>query len=260
MLLAASIENSQILLGVFGDDKLLFNAQIATDREKTDDEYAILIHGILLMNGVDKSAVRSAIVASVVRPLTPVICQAIRKITHVSPVVLGPGVKTGLNIRTDIPSQVGADIVANAVAAIQIASSPMVVISFGTATTFSGLKADGELSGVLIYPGVRSSLDALSDQAAELPSIAPDRPKTVLGKNTIDSMVSGIIYGNAAMIDGLLDRIAEDWQTDQLTVMTTGPFADRIMPHCKSRNIIKNEPNLTLLGLKQIYEQNNRPL
>lgn len=259
MLFAASLENSHILLGVFSEDNLLFQAQIATDKEKTADEYAILLQGILSMHQINRQAFSGAILASVVRPLTDTFGQAMTKLIGISPLILGPGVKTGLNIRTDIPSQVGADLVALAVAAQHIAKAPLIIISFGTATTLTGLKSEGELSGVLIYPGVRASLNALSSQAADLPSVALDMPKSILGKNTIDSMVNGIVHGSAAMIDGILERIEQEWQTPELTVMTTGPFADKIIPHCRTRHQLHHEPNLTLLGLRQIYRQNTRP-
>lgn len=259
MLMALSIENSQIFLGVFAGDKLLFNAQVATNRDQTDDEYAILLQGVLSMHQINRQSFSGAIVASVVRPLTAVIIRAIQKLTGIVPLLLGPGIKTGLNIRTDIPSQVGADIVANAVAAMQMAKVPLIVLAFGTATTLTGLSAAGELTGVLIYPGVRASLDSLSSQTADLPSIAPDKPKSVLGKNTIDAMVSGIIYGNAAMVDGLLDRIAAEWNTKSLTVIATGQLAETIIPYCRSRHDLCYEPNLTLLGLKHIYRLNSRP-
>lgn len=258
MLFACSIENAYILLGVFDGDRLLFDSKIAAFTEKNVDEYAILINGIFSMYQVALSSINGAIISSVVRPLNATMIQIIEKLMHIKPLLVGPGMKTGLNIKTDIPSQVGADIVANAVAAASLAKSPMVFIDFGTATTLTGINKNGELCGVLICPGVRSSLDALSAHAAELPSIALDDPKILLGKNTIDSMVGGIIYGNASMIDGLLDRIAEDWNTQELTVIATGGLADKIIPYCRSNCRIQYEPNLTLLGLKIIYHLNDR--
>ncbi|MDD2533918.1 MAG: type III pantothenate kinase [Eubacteriales bacterium] len=258
MLLALSLENSQIFLGIFDGEKQLCDAQFATDREKSADEYAILIQGILAMHHVDRRDITRGIIASVVRPLNAVISQAVEKLSGITPLFLGPGVKSGVNIKTDIPSQVGADIVANAVGALSLQKAPLVVVSFGTATTLAGLNSAGELTGVLIYPGIRASLDALSTQAAELPSIAPDKPKSVLGKNTIDSMVGGIIYGNAAMVDGLLDRIASEWNTKSLTVITTGHLAKAVIPYCQSGHQISYEPNLTLIGLQKIDQLNDR--
>ena len=170
----------------------------------------------------------------------------------------GPGVRTGLDIRTDIASQLGADIVANAVAALSLAPAPLVFVDFGTATTLTGINAGGELCGVLICPGVRTSLDALSGAAAELPRIAVDGPKHLFGKNTVDSMTSGAVFGHAAMVDGLLDRVAAEWGLSELTVLATGSWADRIVPFCSGRHGIRFQPDLTLRGLRRIAEMNAR--
>jgi type III pantothenate kinase len=259
MLFACNIENTEILLGVFDGDRMVFNSQIAADCAKSADEYAVLISSIFSMYQVTLVSIDAAIIASVVRPLNTVLSQSVEKLMHVKPLLVGPGVKTGLNIKTDIPSQVGADIVANAVAAIALAKGPLVLLDLGMATTLTGINAGGELCGVLICPGVRSSLDALSAHAAELPSIALDNPKHLLGKNTLDSMVSGIIYGHASMIDGLLDRIAAEWNTEKLTVIATGGITELIVSYCRSRHRILYEPNLALLGLKKIYHLNGRP-
>jgi type III pantothenate kinase len=256
MLLTCNLQNTNIFFGVFDNDALIFDAQITTYREKSADEYAVLIHDICAMNGLPLADVDGAIIASVVRPLSSVLGQAIEKLTHRKPLLIGPGTKTGLSIKTDIPSQVGADIVANAVAAAALFPSPLVILDFSTATTLAGLNEAGELCGVLIHPGVRSSLDALSAQAADLPSVALDNPRHLLGKNTIDSMVGGVIYGNAAMIDGLLDRIAQEWQTDAITAVATGDYAQPVIAHCRSRFPIHYVANLALLGLRRIYGLN----
>ena len=258
MLLTCNIENAGIFLGVFEGDSMIFDSQVATCREKSVDEYAILIRDIFAMYQVSPSSISGAIIASVVRPLTATLSLAIEKLVKVKPMLVGPGLKTGLNIKTDIPSQVGADIVANAVAANSLAACPMVVIDFGTATTLTGINEQGQLSGVLICPGVRSSLDALSAHTAELPAISLEEPRQLLGKNTIDSMVSGIVHGNAAMIDGLLDRIGGDWGSPAMTVIATGDIASLVIPYCKSTHPIRFEPNLTLQGLKIIYALNDR--
>ncbi len=258
MLFACDIENTNIYFGVFDEDTMVFHSEIATSLEKSVDEYVILLNGVFALHQVAVTSIDGAIIASVVRPLNATLSQAVEKLMHVKPLQVGPGVKTGLNIKTDIPSQIGADIVANAVAAVSLASCPLVFIDLGTATTLTAINEQGELCGVLIYPGVLSSLNALSAQAAELPCIALDKPRTILGKNTIDSMVSGIIYGNASMIDGLLDRIAEEWQVKDLTVLATGGLADKIVPYCRSGHTVQVEPDLTLLGLKKIYQLNRR--
>jgi len=254
MLFCCDIGNTNITFGVFDGDTMVFDSKIASSYEESVDEYAIIFSGVFAMYQVALSSIDGAVISSVVRPLNSTISRAVEKLVQIKPLLVGPGVKTGLNIKTDIPSQLGADIVANAVAAASLASSPMVVLDFGTATTLTAINEHGELSGVLIYPGVRSSLDALSAHAAELPRISLDKPKAVLGKNTIDSMVSGIVYGNASMIDGLLARIAEEWGTKELTVIATGGLADIILPYCRGGHKIQVEPNLTLLGLKKIYD------
>ena len=245
-------------MGVFDEDRLLFESSITTDAAKCVDEYVILISSIFAMNNVALTSVDKAVVSSVVRPMNALMVQIVEKLMLVKPLLIGPGVKTGLNIKTDIPSQVGGDIVANAVAAVSLVKGPLVFIDFCTATTLTGINMQGELSGVMICPGVRSALNALSANAAELPMIALENPKSVLGKNTIDSMAGGTIIGHAAMIDGLLDRIAEEWNQPGLNVIATGEYAEWIIPFCRSSHHIRYERNLTLQGLKQIQLLNER--
>jgi len=259
VLFTCNIENTNIFLGVFDGQTNVFNSRLATSDRKSSDEYAILISNIFSMYHVALLSINGAIISSVVRPLNAILSQAIEKLMHVKPLMVGPGLKTGLNIKTDIPSQVGADIVANAVAAVSLARYPMVLVDFGTATTLTGINENGELCGVMICPGVRSSLDALSAQAAELPSVAPESPKHLFGKNTVDAMVSGIVNGYASMIDGLLDRIADEWHTEKVDVIATGVFADPVLAYCRCRHDIQYEPNLALLGLHRIYNLNVRP-
>lgn len=253
MLLTCNIGNTNINIGLFKQDELLFHANLATTRERSSDEYAILINGLLSMHGISASDIAGIALSSVVRPLNDIILSAVKKLTDIRPLLVGPGVKTGLNIKTDIPSQLGADIVANSVAASEIASVPLVVLALGTATTLTGINVDGELCGVMICPGVSSSVDALSAHAAELPRVALEKPGKLLGKNTIESMVSGVINGHAAMIEGLLQRISEAWSADHLTVVATGEHAEKIIPYIKSEHRIIFEPYLTLIGLKKIY-------
>jgi type III pantothenate kinase len=258
MLLACNIENTHVFFGLFDGETPVFDFSLAVRPEKSADEYAILINASFALNKAALPDVSGVIVASVVRPVTATILTAIASLTSVRPLLVGPGTKTGLNIKTDIPSQVGADLVANAVAAIALRPSPLIVVDFGTATTLTGINAAGELCGVLIHPGVRSSLDALSAQAAELPGIALDTPRSVLGKNTTDAMISGIIYGHAAMVDGLLGRIEAAWAVESLSIVATGRYADRILPYLTRRQQIVSEPALALLGLRLIYQHNER--
>jgi len=258
MLLACNLGNTDLLVGVFDGDTLRFSTRLATSRERSADETAILLGSVFALHGMSAASVDGAVVASVVRPLNGPLLTAVETLTGAKPLLVGPGVKTGLDIRTDVASQLGADIVANAVAALSLAPAPLVFVDFGTATTLTGINAGGELCGVLICPGIRISLDALSDAAAELPRIAMDAPKALFGKNTIDSMASGTVYGHAAMVDGLLDRIAAEWGLPGATVLATGAWAEKVVPHCSGRHGIRIRPDLTLLGLKRIAEMNVR--
>lgn len=257
-MLTCTIENSGILLGMFEGDQLVFEASLSADRSRSADEYAILIGSCFAMHGRDPAEIGGAVVASVVRPLSAAVMQAIERMTGVRPLLVGPGIKTGLNIKTDIPSQVGADIVANAVAALSMARGAMVIVDFGTATTLTGINGQGELCGVMIAPGLQTSLDALSANAAELPFVSLDRPAALLGKNTNDAMASGFIHGHAAMVDGLLARVAADWMVDDLTVIATGRLAGLVIPNCLVKFQIREEPDLALIGLKLIFRLNER--
>jgi type III pantothenate kinase len=258
MLLACSIENTTMSIGAFKGPDLLFQAELETSWTRTVDEYTILIGSLLAMHKVSPTTINRVIVGSVVRQLTAVLAAAIERVVAVRPLQIGPGVKTGLNIKTDIPSQVGADIVANAVASLGLLQPPLVIIDVGTATTLTLVNQAGELSGVLICPGLRPSVDALAAKTAELPRIALDSPRSLLGRNTNDSMVSGLVHGHAAMIDGLLARIAEQEGTTALQAIATGSLASRILPFCRHEPSIRFEPDLTLQGLRRIHELNER--
>ncbi len=258
MLFVCDIGNSSIKTGVYNDDKLLFRSVFSSVDHRTADDMAVLIKGAFSMHGVDPALVDGAVIASVVRPLTSTAAAAIELLMHVKPLIVGPGVKTGLNIKTDIPSQLGADIAAGAVGAQIMRPQPQVIISMGTATTLTSINDQGELCGVLIVPGIGISLAALAENAAELPLSGLNPPTILLGRNTADSMNSGIIFGNASMLDGLLDRISSEWKQDTLDVIATGAYAEMVLPYMISGHRIKYEANLTLLGLKRIYQLNNK--
>jgi type III pantothenate kinase len=256
--LVCTVGNADINLGVYNRDQLLFSSWLSTSRSRSADEYAILFDNVFRMNHQNPAAITGAVLASVVRPLNDILGQAIRQIAAVQPLMVGPGVKTGLNIKTDIPSQVGADIVANAVGAAALEKGALVILDFGVATTLTGINQAGELCGVLIAPGLETSLEALSTQAAELPFVALDQPGALFGKNTVESMTSGFIYGFAAMVDGLLDRIANLWNTETLTIIATGRLAPKVIPYCAGSRAIRHEPHLPLHGLKLIHQLNSR--
>ncbi len=253
MLLAIDIGNTNITLGAYDNDVLLFTARLATAKGTTADQYAVEIKNILDLHGLNYARIEDCIVSSVVPSVGGAICNAVSLLCNIVPLELGPGVKTGLNIKIDNPAQLGADLVAGAVGAISEYTLPCVVIDMGTASTISVIDRNGAYLGGVISAGVRLTLKALSENTAQLPSIDITAPKSVIGSNTVDCMKSGLIFGTAAMLDGLLDRI-----TDELgelpTVVATGGLSREIIIHCKN-DIIYN-PNLLLDGLREIYEKN----
>lgn len=253
MLLAVDIGNTNITLGAYDNDVLRFTARLATAYGTTSDQYAVEIKNILQLRGIDAANIEDCVISSVVPSIGSAVCNAVSLLCDIVPLELGPGVKTGLNIKIDNPAQLGADLVAGAVGAISEYTLPCVVIDMGTASTISVIDKDGAYLGGVISAGVNLTLKALCENTAQLPSIDITAPKSVIGSNTVDCMKSGLIFGTAAMIDGLLDRI-----TDELgeipTVIATGGLSKEIITHCKS-DIIYNA-NLLLDGLREIYEKN----
>ena len=254
MLLTADIGNTNITLGVFSEDVLVFTARLATDTRLTSDQYAIDIKDILALHGVRHTEIEDAVICSVVPSTGSAVAQAISKLCNIVPLIIGPGVKTGLNIKIDNPAQLGADLVAGAVAAINEYTMPCVIIDMGTATTLSVLDKDGVFLGGSIGAGVRLTLKALTENTAQLPQISITAPTSVIGTNTADCMRSGLVLGTAAMLDGLLDRIEEELG-ETPTVVATGGLSNQIINFC-TRHIIYNE-NLLLDGLRYIYEKNS---
>ena len=210
MILAIDMGNTNIVIGGIDSVQTYFLERVTTDHIKTGLEYAINIKNILEIHNVDKSQVEGAIMSSVVPPLNAPISSAVKKLFGFRPKLVGSGMKTGLNIIMDNPKTVGSDMIVDAVAVVREYPLPAVVIDMGTATTMSVVDKKGNYIGGVIFPGLRVSLDSLSSKAAQLPSISLDIPKKVIGKNTIDCMRSGIMYGSAGMIDGILDRMEEE--------------------------------------------------
>lgn len=254
MLLTIDIGNTNVTLGTYDGSILSFTARLATEQRRTDDQYAVEIKNLLSLYGIDPEDIEDAIIASVVPSVGKSICHAVSKLCHIVPLMLGPGVKTGLNIKIDNPAQLGADLVAGAVGALDAYTMPCVVIDMGTASTLSVLDRNGTFLGGVIAAGVRLTLKALAENTAQLTSIPIEAPKSVIGANTVECMQSGLVFGAAAMIDGLLDKI-EDELGEKPTVVATGGLSKEIITHC-SRDIIYNE-NLLLEGLRVIYEKNN---
>lgn len=255
MLLAIDIGNTNLVIGGILDDQLLFKARIATDRLRTSDQYGVEIKNMIEAFGHSISEIDDCIISSVVPPVFNSVKTGVIKVIGKQPMVVGPGLKTGLNIHMDVPSQVGSDRIVIAVAALAEYSAPLILMDLGTATTIEVVEPDNVYMGGIIFPGVRVSLDALTSRTAQLPGISLDQPKNVIGKNTVDCMRSGMMYGTAAMLDGLIDRIEEELGHSS-TLIATGGLAQFITPLCKHQIIL--EKNLLLKGLNLIYKKNKR--
>ena len=255
MLLAIDIGNTNILIGGIKDDEIIFKARIATDRTRTSDQYGVEIKNMIEAFGAKISDISDCIISSVVPPVFNSVRTGVIKIIGKQPMVVGPGLKTGLNIHVDVPSQVGSDRIVIAVAALAEYQAPLILVDMGTATTIEVVEPDNRYLGGVIFPGVKVSLDALTSRAAQLPGISLDQPKQVIGKNTVDCMRSGTMYGNAAMIDGIVDRIEEELG-HRSTIIATGGLARFITPLCKREIIV--EKDLLLKGLNLIYKKNKR--
>lgn len=253
MLLTIDIGNTNITLGLYDEDVLKVTARLATDQRKTVDEYAIDIKDVLSLHGEEVSEVEDCIISSVVPTVGASVSSAVALLCDTVPLVLGPGIKTGLNIKIDNPAQLGADLVAGAVGAIAEYTLPCIVIDMGTATTISVINSQGQFLGGAIAAGVRLTLKALSENTSQLPSINISAPDAVIGSNTVDCMRSGLVFGTAAMIDGMIEKITEQLG-ETPTIVATGGLSKEIIAHCKS-DIIYNE-NLLLEGLREIYERN----
>lgn len=253
MLLAIDIGNTNITLGAFDGDELRFTSRLATDGNRTEDQYAIEIKILLELYGLEPEQIHGAIVCSVVPHITRYIARGINRLFNIDPLILGPGVKTGLNIVIDNPAQLGADLVAVSVAAKAKFPLPNAVCDLGTASTVSVLDAKGNMQGVIIYPGLRTSLNALVANTAQLPQISFEKPARVVGKNTIESMQSGLVYGAAAQLDGLLMRIERELG-QSVTAIATGGFSQSIVQNCEREFLFAE--NLVLEGLKIIWDKN----
>ena len=253
MILAVDIGNSNIVLGCFEDEKILFIERLSTNRNSTELEYTILFKNILELNNLYDQEFDGAIISSVVPGLTHTLRDAVTRLTGKPAMVVGPGIKTGLKIKLDNPAQLGSDRVADAVAAIHEYPCPLIIVDMGTATTISAIDRDKNFLGGIIIPGLKASLDSLTSRTSQLPNISLDPPKKVIGSNTVDCMRSGIIYSNASSIDGVIERIEEELG-EKCTVISTGGMSKTIIPYCK-REIILDDM-LLLKGLMIIYHKN----
>lgn len=253
MVLVIDVGNSNIDVGAYEKGNLLFVSQILTTIHQSSVEYAVLLKNILTLRGFGEKKIEGAIVSSVVPSLSHPIMEAVRMIQKTRVLLVGPGLKTGLNIRIDNPAQLGADFVASSIGALQKYDTPAIIIDFGTATKFSVLDCHKNFVGASILPGVTVALEALSNQAAQLPHISLEEKIPLIGTNTIDSMKSGVILGNASMVDGMLSRF-EKALNQIKTVVAYGQLVEAIVPHCEHDIIV--DQRLLLDGLYAIYCKN----
>ena len=255
MILTVDIGNSNIVLGAVEGEQILFEARLRTDPTKTSDEYCIDLKMILEVYGVKSSDVEGSIIASVVPQVLNSMQTALKKLTGKTALVVGPGLKTGLNIKVENPSQTGADLVVGSVAALREHKAPLIVIDMGTATTIVVLDQDGAFIGGCISPGVKISMDALTDRTALLPGLQLDQPRKAIGRNTIDCMRSGIMLGTACMLDGMVERMEEELGC-KATVVATGGIAKFVLPLCKREMIY--DKDLLVKGLAILYRENRK--
>lgn len=253
MILAVDIGNSNIVIGCFDKNEIMFVERLSTNQQSTQMEYTVMIKNILELNGLGGEHIDGGIISSVVPPLTEIVKSAMERLGCGDVLVVGPGIKTGLRILLDNPAQLGSDRVADAVAAINLYPVPLILIDMGTATTVSVIDRDRNFLGGLIIPGLRVSLDSLTRSTSQLPKISLVPAKKVIGTNTIDCMKSGIIHSTASSLDGVIERIEEELG-ESCRVVSTGGLANVVIPYCK-RDMILDE-TLLLKGLRIIYEKN----
>ena len=254
MLCTVDIGNTNICVGMMDDDRTLtFTGRMRSNRDKTEEEFLIELKNLLNVYNVSVSTVTGAIISSVVPSLTDVVRSGIHRMMGVQPLVVGHGIRTGIRINAEQPSSVGSDLIVDAVAATEKYDGPLIIFDLGTATTCSVVTEDRTYLGTLIIPGVKISQDALSERCAQLPCIRFENPRHLIGHNTVECMQSGLFYGNAAMIDGLIDRINEEYGWKAAAIITGG-IGGLIAPYCK-RDLIYDE-NLLLEGLWYLYHKN----
>jgi type III pantothenate kinase len=254
MLLAIDIGNTNVVLGVFDGERLVENWRVGTKTQITPDEYAMIFKDLFNFAGLDFSRIDGVIISTVVPPLLPVMAEMSRKYFRMEPLVVTHELKTAITIRYDNPKEIGADRIVNAAAAYRLYGGPLIIVDFGTATTFCAVTRSGEYLGGAIAPGVKISAEALFQRAAKLPRVELVKPRSVIGSDTISAMQAGILYGYAGLVDGIVERMKKEL-SPEAKVVATGGLAELVAPETRSIKEIK--PHLTLEGLRLLFEINH---
>ncbi|HEY7283433.1 MAG TPA: type III pantothenate kinase [Actinomycetota bacterium] len=257
MLLAVDVGNTQMVVGVFRDEELAWHWRLSTQPERTADELALAFGGFLEHQGLSFSKhITGVAISSVVPPVTGQLREMVQRYFHFEPIVVEPGVKTGVSVLTDNPREVGADRIVNALGAYAKYGGPCIVVDFGTATTYDAVSEKGEYLGGAIAPGIAVAAEGLIAQASRLPRVEIVAPRAIIGKNTVEALQSGLVYGTAAEVDGIVERMQKELG-GHATVVVTGGLAEVIAPH--TTTVDHHEPWLTLEGLRLIFERNTLP-
>lgn len=256
MLLVIDVGNTNIVFGVYKEEELLYNWRITSDKDRTSDEYGLLFDQIFKFNGLKVSDVKNIIISSVVPPLMHTLPTMSRRYFNIEPIVVGPGIKTGIDIKYDNPKEVGADRIVNAIAGYEKYGGPLIIVDSGTAITFDAVGSDGSYLGGVITPGIKISSEALFLRTAKLPKVEIAKPDKVIGKNTVNSIQSGLVYGYIGMIDYIIENMIKEmnYKESEVKVIATGGFSSLISTESKYIDII--DSLLTLDGLRIIYERN----
>lgn len=258
MILVFDVGNTNIVLGLYQDKRLVNFWRIATDPQKTSDEYGMLMNQLFAFQGCSFAEIDAVVISSVVPPIMYTLEHMTRKYFSREPLIVGPGIRTGINIKYDNPKEVGADRIVNAVAAYELYGGPVIIVDFGTATTYCAISKNGEYLGGAISPGIRISMDALFEKTAKLPRVELVKPEIVICKNTVNSMQSGIIYGYVGQVDYIVRRMKKELGADKVMVIATGGLSKLIASESETIDVVNGL--LTLEGLRIIYERNRENL